>query len=255
MKKQYFEVDHQGQMIRGMQYLPGDGTQGPYPTLMMMHGFTGHRFEAGSLFLHVAEAVVNAGCAVVTFDFINSGDSDGSFEKMLPTDEIADAVFMTEWLKKQDHFDSTRLGLMGFSLGGMVAACTVGRTDAYKSLIMVSAAKPEIMLKLLDGIGDVCGPFKLHSQLREDIMKHDPMNDCCKNPRRTLLLQGTEDAAVCPKTMDEYLEKMLEAGIEAKGYKIQGGTHAYDTLETRGELISQIVKHAKDTIICDKCLA
>ena len=136
MTQEAFEVEVNGQTIRGTSYQPAVTTR--VPSVLLLHGFTGQRIEAGFLFVQIARSLCARGIGAVTFDFRNSGESDGSFDQMLVTEELADALRMIRWVQGRPNVDRTRLGLLGFSLGGLLGAACMSRTDNIRSLALLA---------------------------------------------------------------------------------------------------------------------
>lgn len=238
--QQYLELDHDEQMIRGTVYRRG-GPVRPGPCVMLLHGFTGQRMEGGFLFVQLGRALAAKGIAAVTFDFRHSGESDGSFGEMLPSGELADALLMTRWLKDQPFCDPARMGLLGFSLGGLVAACTVGEVADYRALLLLApttVANVERFAKDFEREGRfVKGPYVLDERFFEDVATLDPLGACVKHPRPTLIVEGAADDVVPFFVSREYAKAMRARDVPVETQKIEAAGHVFDTPETRGALI------------------
>ena len=100
--------------------------------VILAHGFTGNKAETGRLFVDMARALTGCGLAALRFDFMGSGDSSGKFTDMTPLTEIADLHAVLDWARRRGHWS---IGVLGLSMGGGVAICTVtdrptGEVDA-----------------------------------------------------------------------------------------------------------------------------
>src|SRR5262245_58462149 len=197
MQQHAIEVDHRGETLRGTIYQPD--TQKRVPAVLLLHGFTGQRIETSFAFVQLGRALAARGVAAVTFDFLNSGESDGSFDRMLATGELADAMRMTEWLQGQPFADRSRLGLLGFSLGGLIAACVCGKSSVYRSLALLAPTTPQNLVNnVCKRPGNNCpageplavGPYVLHKDFARDVLSLDPVAAVVRNPRSALLVQG-----------------------------------------------------------------
>lgn len=240
------EVDQHGQTIRGMAYRAAGGANGRGPAVLMLHGFSGHRGESGFMFVHLARALATAGITAVTFDFRNSGESDGSFDRMLVTAELDDAVRMTHWLRGQIFADRTRLGVVGFSLGGLLAACLTARSDAYRALVLIAPTTPD---NLCRHAGEtpanealIYGPHRLHPGLFEDLRTLDPLNDIIRHPRPTLLIQGTGDTAVSPEVSDQYVQALRRTNVPVAVEQVPGANHGFTHPHWRAHLTRRVVE-------------
>ncbi len=246
MRQQAFELDHAGMMLRGMTYLP-DGAR-RHPAVLLLHGFTGHRIESMFTFVHLARHLASHGIAAVTFDFRHSGESDGSFEQMLVTGELADALRVTDWLQRQPFADRSRLGLLGMSLGGLVAGCVVGRTDAFAALVQMC---PTTVANLDMNVCKrnkgcpvdepvVIGPYTLHRDFQADLQTLDPLADVVKHPRPSLVVHGTGDTVVPFAVGEEYAQAMQRAKVPVRLHPVPGADHGFNKAEYRAELTTAV---------------
>ena len=126
-----------GRQLRGMVHLPEEA-QNPAPGVVLFHGFTGDRMESHWLFVKCSRALAKAGLASLRFDFFGSGESEGELRDATLETEIADAEDAAGFFRSQDSVDSERIGLLGLSLGGAVAALTAERVGA-RALVLWSA--------------------------------------------------------------------------------------------------------------------
>ena len=242
MRQEYFEVSCDDGVIRGMTYVPQ--VSGRCPSVLLLHGFTGQRAEAGFMFVSLARALCLSGIAAVTFDFRHSGESSGKFDQMLVTGELDDCLVMTKWLQARLFADRTRLALLGFSLGGLLAACTSARTNAYRSLVLLA---PTTVLNLCRYAGEdgavgpiTIGPHQLHPELFDDVRSLKPLNDITCNPRPTLLVHGSNDHAVPQSVVQEYASAMNDVDIPLTQKTIVDADHSFSKLHAREQLIETV---------------
>lgn len=85
------------------------------PVVILCHGFCGIQ---DILLPAFAEAFTKAGLAVVTFDYLGFGASEGERGRLIPALQIANIVSVIDWVKTLEHVDITSIGLWGTSLGG-----------------------------------------------------------------------------------------------------------------------------------------
>jgi alpha-beta hydrolase superfamily lysophospholipase len=93
-------------------FLPESGPA-PYPGLVLAHGYLSSKEE----FLEFPERLVKAGYAVLTFDFRGHGDSLGERGYYTEESHLDDLSRAVETLKGHPEVDSSRLFLLGFSVG------------------------------------------------------------------------------------------------------------------------------------------
>lgn len=112
------------------------------PVVLMMHGFTGSKNEfemAGAktgLFTYMAAQLAEAGIASLRIDFTGSGESSGDWAKTTFTGQIADAVDAFDFLQTLPKVDGHRLGILGYSQGGMVGAHLAGARPEANAVVL-----------------------------------------------------------------------------------------------------------------------
>jgi hypothetical protein len=234
MAQRNFETTVHGQAIRGTVYhvAEQDATR-RRPTVVMLHGFTGNRVEAGFLFVYLGRELVRRGINAVTFDFCGSGESDGSFDEMLVSGELADALHMLDWTAGQPFADRGRIGLLGFSLGGLVGACAAARRRWVRAIALLA---PTTVSNLSRFAGEqaeppiVVGPHTLRREFFDDLRTLEPTADLAMagaSGAATLIVQGTADTAVPPAVSDAYVEALRGGGAEPEYVAIDGANHAF----------------------------
>ena len=107
--------------------VPADSKASPFPLVILLHGHGGTRHEAGG-YTRVAQGIANHGIASIRMDFPGCGDSLEGFENNNLTNMIADIQSSKAHALRALNIDQSRLGLLGFSMGGRLAL-TLGTTD------------------------------------------------------------------------------------------------------------------------------
>jgi putative phosphoribosyl transferase len=87
----------------------------------------------------IAERLVDAGIAAVLFDLSGHGDSTAYGETI--DDYARDLAAVVRWMAVQDDLDTSRIGISGSSLGGLVAIEAV-RQGLVRPRTMVLRAPP-----------------------------------------------------------------------------------------------------------------
>ncbi|MGO4836274.1 alpha/beta hydrolase family protein, partial [Rhizobiaceae sp. 2RAB30] len=126
-----FQVE--GQKVVGTLALP-DGVSNP-PVILLLHGFTGSRNELvipsvkEGIFQRAARMWADKGIASLRIDFRGNGESEGKFEDMTLDGQVKDALAALDFLANGNEVDDDRMAVVGWSMGGAVAATVAGRTD------------------------------------------------------------------------------------------------------------------------------
>jgi dipeptidyl aminopeptidase/acylaminoacyl peptidase len=126
----YFPVH--GQRVVGTLCLPKGG---PAPVILMLHGFTGARDEmlvtgvGEGVFSRSARRLAQQGLASFRIDFRGSGDSEGDFSDTTYEGQIADGLAALKVLASEPRVQGSKIGLLGWSQGGLAAAAVAGRSN------------------------------------------------------------------------------------------------------------------------------
>ena len=143
----YTEVSYQsgGLRIQGYFYQP-DGS-GPFPTLIYNHGSRAGFERRPSPWVRLAGFYVAAGYALLVPERRGYGRSDGpAWSDAVGRDvgavliarvqaEADDVLAAVEYLRSVPSADITRLGIAGWSLGGIVTLFAISRSRSFRAAI------------------------------------------------------------------------------------------------------------------------
>jgi len=120
-----------GLKLKGKIILPKYATADePVPGAVLCHGFgAAHRVMEQS-----ARIMAAHGIATLIFDFRGHGSSEGAIDGKMAEDVI-DAW---NFLSQLPEIDSTRMGLVGHSLGAMSAILAAGKVNAPRALVALA---------------------------------------------------------------------------------------------------------------------
>ncbi len=235
-----------GQQVVGMLHLP-DST-GPHPGVVMCHGFTGNKAESHFIFTKLARALASAGIAALRFDFRGSGDSEGLFEEMTVSGEVADAMQALHVLAGHEKIDSARIGLLGFSLGGCVAALVAGSSDAVQTTALWAPANDPSNIARKRGLdmasdfaADIGNGLALGRAFVEELPRIRPVDEIAGARGPVLILHGSEDGAVPVDTSLQYADVLAEAGVPCSRIVIDGADHTFASIEHERLVIQETV--------------
>jgi len=243
----------EGQQIIGVLHTPDglkDGEKAP--GIVMFHGFTGNRTEAHRLFVHVAKSLSKEGFIVLRFDFRGSGDSDGEFEDMTLPGEVCDAAEALTFLMEQRNVDGDRVGVLGLSMGGRVAAILASKDRKVKFAILYSPALGPLKERFLSQMGkeelekldsgepiEVSSGWYLKKEFFETVDYIVPL-DIMKSVKVPTLIVHSDKDEVIP--LEEAVEGYeLIRGLNEKNdlYIVRGGDHTFSKREHTLEAISK----------------
>ncbi len=140
--------ENAGQRLFGMFHIPEPPHAPPFPAVVMLHGFAGHKIEPHRLFVKAARRFAAEGILALRFDFRGCGESDGDSEDLSIEGEIGDAKAALALVRGRGDVRRECVGLLGMSLGGSIAACVAGaERGAVRCLVLWAA----VALTLVSG--------------------------------------------------------------------------------------------------------
>jgi len=237
-----------GKTLRGMVHLPAGAEKQPVPGVVMFHGFTGHRIESHWMFVKCSRTLARAGIASLRFDFYGTGESAGEFREMTLAGEVADGRAAVSFLRAQAGIDPERWGLVGLSLGGLVAA-TLAHGLGPRALVLWSAVAhtsrlAELVKKSARRIPGRPGAleFEAHEispRLVEDVLGHDPIRHLTRYKGPTLIVHPENDEVI---PISHARDFYWASGAIAKELAIVAGAdHVYSSIAWEEEVIQRTV--------------
>ena len=116
------------------------GGNGKFPVVILAHGHGGSKDEAGGFSL-LARSLGEHGIASLRIDFPGCGDSEEDFSRENNLTNMCNDVRSAKaYLASVSGVDLSRLGLLGYSMGGRIAAIIAAEDPAYKSVAFWSPA-------------------------------------------------------------------------------------------------------------------
>jgi len=132
-------IDNEGLSMEACLELPE--TPGPFPGVVLCHP---HPLYGGDMdnnvVVAVKKALVKEQIACLRFNFRGVGLSQGSFANGIGEQDDAGAAISL--LKCQEEIDADRVGIMGYSFGGMVALSRGSHSSYIRALAAVSPVVP-----------------------------------------------------------------------------------------------------------------
>jgi uncharacterized protein len=126
-----------GDGIAGIVAVPENAITAP--GVLLLHGFASHKDEVGDLYKRLAVALAAQRIVSLRIDFRGCGESAGDLSDTTIDQQVADAQTGYKYLAGLFVVDSTRIGVVGFSLGGAIAVLSAAqRPEQYGSMALWS---------------------------------------------------------------------------------------------------------------------
>ncbi len=250
------------QKIIGTLAMPTTDTA--VPLVLLFHGFKGERDELPivnteeGMYSRTARIFAERGIATLRIEFRGSGESEGKWEDTTFTGQIADAIAALDYAGTIKGVDSARIGIIGLSQGGLVAASAAGQDARIKSLTLWSAAANPASnfanilpletikagLALEDGKAlAITLPWGEETSMKraffEELYTVDPVASITHYPNPLLVVVGSRDTTVYPQPLQGQVFLNYHEGKEA--LVVVDGDHVFDVLATGPEVLDQAI--------------
>lgn len=210
MNKEITFKNDKGQTLKGVVHIPDKKHFLKYPAVIFCHGYTGTKDT--EKYVELAEALPNAGFVTLRFDFTCSGESEGKFEDITVTQEIADVSSAIDALLKLGMVDAKKIGVFGHSLAGAVVIFAAERDSRIRAIVascpavypgptfrqVMSPKGFRMWKKNGSAVPWNDQKFKTNYGFWEDYQRYDILKSARKLKAPLLVLQGSKDAIVAP---------------------------------------------------------
>jgi hypothetical protein len=137
MERREVEFPSRGETCRGVLLVP-EGASGPMPAVVMAGGWC---YVKEVVMPKYAEFIVDAGYAVLIFDYRSFGDSDGEpRQHIVPMEQQEDYRSAISFLESLPEVDNSRIGIWGISYSGghvMIVGATDSRVKCIVAIVPV----------------------------------------------------------------------------------------------------------------------
>ena len=254
--------ENEGLNIIGTLAMPT--TDQAVPLVLLFHGFKGERDELPivnteeAMYSRTARIFAERGIATLRIEFRGSGESEGLWEDTTFTGQISDALVALDFAQTVEGVDPERIGIIGLSQGGLVAASAAGQDARVKSLVLWSAAANpasnfsallpmELIqqgLALPDGEAlPVTLPWGEETSMKraffEELFTVDPVAAITAYSGPMLVVVGSRDTTVYPQPQQGQVFLNYHEGEEA--LVVLDGDHVFDVLATGPEVVDQAI--------------
>ncbi len=199
-----------GLKVKNLLYLPSGIEPGRrYPAVVINHGGSdGVEFQTRGW----ARELAREGFVVILPQFRGQGGSEGRFE--FSGGEVDDSLAAYNFLKGLDYVDADRIGMVGYSLGGLVTLNALEREPGIKAAVLVSAiSDPAAFFE--DTFRDKPRDFQsLAERHKMDMRERSPLERLASINASVLILHGELDTKVSPEQSRRLYDMLKASGKE-----------------------------------------
>ncbi len=247
MEKEITFPDKDGRKIVGTLIIPEK--DGKMPVVIVCHGFKGDRKQTH--IKEVAESISEKGIITLRIDFVNNpGESSVDFSDMTITYELEVLDCAVNYLKTVQEVDTSKIGLTGHSLGGLVVAWYTAEHPEIAAVAPLSAVysfsqnwernqKDWIVEVTKNGIAPVWSRthnqnFQLKKGFYDDGLNYDMDKVIESINCPILIIQATKDSAVTFEAAQHYFDRVTTSNKQLK--VIKDSDHNYTQPEWLNEV-------------------
>jgi dipeptidyl aminopeptidase/acylaminoacyl peptidase len=259
-ERQFITFDNAGERIFGIIHRPQHLDK--VPAVLICHGFAGSKVGKNRIYVKIAQKLAELGILSLRFDFRGSGDSEGDIKDMTIEGEVSDALKALEILKNDKQVDTNRMGIMGNSLGGMIALKVAAESNLFKSISIWSTAFDS---KQWHQKWHELGNPKLSQEERKKhmVFDHQPINenfmkqfyylDLSEALQKIadipmLLIYGAADTVLLPYHAESFIRSREKGPGEFESLCLPNTDHDYNNYEELSQAVDVVAAFFKRSL-------
>jgi len=221
--------------------------EGPFPLVIMSHGFLGGRNQRGG-FAAIAVELAHQGIASIRMDFAGCGDSTADFQLNNLTGMASDVIACREWAINNLPVDKDAICLLGYSLGSLVSLCaTLHMPDICNAMVLLAPAGmvdirslyySQYQEALKDGYYTTVSygkSYNVSTSWYEDLFSLEILLKTYNARANVFMVYGTRDTLLSVETALQCAEK-----LQAKKLEIDGAYHSLGLSGTMPAIFEQV---------------
>ncbi len=221
-----FENKEAGIKLAGTLTLPE--SEGLFPAVLLISGsgpqnrdeeIMGHR-----PFLVLSDYLTRQGIAVLRFDDRSVGGSTGNFSKATTEDFAGDVLSGIEYLKSRKDIDSSKIGLIGHSEGGLIAPLVAVESNDVAFIVLLAApgvtgeeiilSQGELIARAEGVDNETIARNKAFTKEMFSVVKEEQNDTIARKKLKKLLKSETENKSEEEKQHSNFSEANLEPQIQ-----------------------------------------
>jgi dienelactone hydrolase len=200
----------------------------------MYHGFMASKCQPPHrLFVQLGEALAKLGIVSLRIDLPGRGDSEGDSIDLTVEGDLDAAQRAIDVLATRPDVDGKRIGLVGISWGGILAATLAGRDPRVVATVLLSTAPYEQVgwkprLQRIEGrrvykfVGNLVG-----DQFFAGLKQLHPVDDLAHTGGPVAYIYGTKDRLVNSAALENLQQRLMTAGVPLEVIPITDGDHVF----------------------------
>lgn len=240
-----FEVEVGPRKVHGIVWQPEEGAfEPPWPAVMLCRGIPGQRDYARDLFGELTTALGDAGFVVSQFESRPMTDDPAAIVDYDAAQHVDEASAVFRMLALRPDLDLHRIGVIGYALGAMIAACLARRSDQIARLCLVAPTTGDELTARVNKSGDAAAGLdvdQMPHQVLDTLAELRPTDDIAAYDRPTLIVHGAIDQVIPPDDSLPYADAIEQAGHEVQRVLVALGDHEFTSPPARLACLDQII--------------
>ncbi len=213
----------------------------PCPGVIIFHGMT----SSENSYITLTQSLAEQGIAGLAISMRGHGESEGDFERSTVAEAISDALAAYDFLVSQPEVDATSIGLVGSSVGAILAAMVSDKRLIRSIVFRAPAAYTAEMMRLSMAETMVNENRQFH-QIGD--LEATPAGNAIRNFNGSLLVVASENDALIPLSIPKaYINAAMQAD-KKQLYVIEGAPHTLTEPRWKETLQNTILKWFNKTL-------
>jgi len=223
-----YENKEAGIRLAGTLTLPQ--SEGPFPAVILISGsgqqnrdeeILGHR-----PFLILSDYLTRRGIAVLRVDDRGVGGSTGDFSQATTEDFAGDVLAGIDYLKSRKDIDSTRIGLIGHSEGGLIAPIVASSSSDVAFIVMMAGQgitgeeilylQSDLIFRAEEVDNETIARNNALMKSIYSVIKKEQNDDIAAEKLQKLIMNEVANMSEEEKKNSGYSEDALEAQVNAQ---------------------------------------
>jgi dienelactone hydrolase len=232
-QQESFTLEVGNSHVQGMLTPPTDQEAQRFATVLICRGLHTFDDETAALLNDIAAALHAAGIATVDYEARSAKMILEDFHAYTADDNLLDAITVFGWLQARAEVDSSAVGVLGYDVGGITAACLSGRADHINRLALLAPGGPAKN-------GHRATPADIPEGYLESIAQMNPLEALLRYDRPTMVMHGAADRDIDPDTSVQYQRALESAGRHVAHLQVALADHTFSWSESRLACVDQL---------------
>lgn len=254
LKEQFWYIPSGDYELAAFVGIPGNFVNAPI--IIMCHGFTGTKTEKCRLFYRLAHTLVTAGFISIRFDFSGFGDSTAHSTSFSISQGVSDIRSVLEFVQKYYRCAASQTGIIGYSLGGLIAANAISSGLSISAACLIAAVEHYTLSREeREGLGSHAEPvfwnsgFELSMNFLDELLNSKGSQFIAGTRIPLQLIYGTADEVVPLDHLEEYKKTLLNEAFPP--VVIEGAGHHFAEKSFQEQLDSTVLSFFTSTLKTD----